>query len=161
MEVLTAYVREKAPRLGEGKTQRTFTESPPTDVQALLTVIGRRETTGNNGGNDYLDLINTRLIGANLNGADLAGAQLNGADLFNALLIEANLRGAFLVGADLAGAALMGADLAGTVLIEANLNGTDLSEAKNLTAGQVEAAENWREAHLPDNLQHLLKEPPA
>ena len=44
MEVLTAYVREIAP------VQTNYTpkedEKPPTDIQAILTVIGRR---GNNG----------------------------------------------------------------------------------------------------------------
>ena len=47
MEVLTAYVRERAPRQEEEETQNGA-KKPPTDIQAILTVIGRRETTGNN-----------------------------------------------------------------------------------------------------------------
>ena len=173
MEVLTAYVREKAPK--RGKYAEEAAPRPPTDIQAILTVIGRRETTGENRGTDRLDLGNTRLPranlggavlrGANLHGANLTVAYLNGADLRGAILHEANLSGALLAGADLRGASLAGADLRGASLHEANLDGASLDArifggAKNLTAAQVQSAKNWREAHLPDYLQHL-KDLPA
>ena len=44
MEVLTAYVRENAPRQAEAP--QTAPAPLPTDLQAILTVLGRRETTG-------------------------------------------------------------------------------------------------------------------
>ena len=47
----------------------------PADMQAILTVIGRRETTGKNRGNAPLDLSNTQLIGADLTRADLTEAE--------------------------------------------------------------------------------------
>ena len=74
MEVLTAYVRENAPRQEEDPQKAA--EKPPTDIQAILTVIVRRETTGKNRGNDPLDLNHTRLTRANLSEADLRGANL-------------------------------------------------------------------------------------
>ena len=49
MEVLTAYVREKAPRKNDDYEPQAADERPPTDIQAILTVIGRRETTGKAG----------------------------------------------------------------------------------------------------------------
>ena len=223
MEVLTAYVRENATK--QGKYAEEAAVKPTTDIQAILTVIGRRETTGKNRGNDRLDLSNTYLhgvviLGADLSGADLSGADLSkadlskadlgGADLSGALLSKADLGGADLSGADLSKANLGGATLSGALLSKANLGeatlsgallseatlsmaflrgadlseadlrGADLSEAdlrgaglggadltdadlreaNDLTAEQVLSANFWREAHLPDSLNHL-KDLPA
>ena len=173
MEVLTAYVRENAPRHGEYAEK--VAAKPPTDIQAILTVIGRRETTGKNRRNDRLDLRHTHLAGvvildADLQGADLQGAALNrtilvraklgganlGWDLPNRTkLIVADLTGANLTGANLTGANLTGADLSETTLIGADLTDTLLIDAKNLTAGQVQSAKNWRKEHLPDYLKDI------
>ena len=133
MEVLTAYVRERAPRQEEDT--HNGAKKLPTDIRAILTVIGRRETTGNNRGNDPLDLSCTRLVRADLTNANLSGA----------ILVEADLRRAYLSGANLAGADLLGA----------NLSHALLTKAENLTAKQVRQATNWREAHLPDSLMNL------
>ena len=143
MEVLTAYVREKAPRREEDIP--TAAEKPPTDIQAILTVIGRREPTGNNRGNDPLDLSFTRLVRANL-----TGANLNTADL-----VGANLTRAWMFGANLSGANLNTANLSGANLNEADLTWADLFGAKNLTAEQVWSARNWDKAILPEDLLHL------
>ena len=175
MEVLTAYVREKATTQGEYGEKAAL--KPTTDIQAILTVLGRRETTGKNRENDRLDLSNTQLIGAilheaNLHGADLRGAylisaKLYAAKLYAAKLYGANLHGAILGGADLRGANLRAADLSGADLrradllladlsganlLGANLSGADLREAKNLASKQVRSAKNWQEAGLPDSL---------
>ena len=134
MEVLTAYVREKANKLRPDALR--VDERPPTDIQATLTVIGRRETTGKNRGNDPLDLSGTQLVRADLTDANLSGA----------ILVEADLSRAYLERTNLAGAKLLGANLSGAILVE----------AKNLTAKQVRSAKNWREAHLPEDLNDLL-----
>ena len=134
MEVLTAYVRENAPRQEEDT--HNGAKKLPIDIQAILTVIGRRETTDNNRGNDPLDLSCTRLVRADLTNANLSGA----------ILVEADLRRAYLSGANLAGADLLGA----------NLSHALLTRAENLTAKQVRQAPDWREAFLPDSLSHLL-----
>ena len=133
MEVLTAYVREKAPRQEEDT--HNGAAKPPTDIQAILTVIGRRETTGKNRGNDRLDLSGTRLVRADLTDANLSGA----------ILVEADLRRAYLKRANLAGADLLGA----------NLSQALLNKAKNLTAKQVRSGADWRKAHLPEDLLYL------
>ncbi len=149
MEVLTAYVREKATQNAMYVSEAT--ERPTPDIQAILTVIGRRDTTGKNRGNALLDLSDTHLAGAALSGANLRGAYLNGATLSLAYLVDADLTDAELVGAELIGATLTNADLT-----KAKLMG-----AKHLTEEQVRSAKNWRKAHLPHYLQYLLREPPS
>ena len=141
MEVLTAYVREKAPRKENHKPQAG--EKPPTDIQAILTVIGRRKTTEIKRLDDFLDLSHTHLAGVHLEQANLSGLNLGIANLNDARL--------------------NGADLNNTILVGANLSKVWLGGAKNLTAEQVQSAQNWREACLPASLKYLkdLPDPPA
>ena len=143
MEILTAYVREKATK--QGKYAEEAAEKPTPDIQAILTVIGRRETTGKNRGNDRLDLSGTHLTGAVLNSAKLRGTDLN-----NAKLIVAYLRDADLTDAD-----LVGAELSGATLTDADLTRTKLTGVGDLAVWQVQSAKNWRLAHLPDDLKCL------
>ena len=103
MEVLTAYVRENAPSREEEDTP-DGPGPPPTDIQAILTVIGRRKTTDDNRRNELLDLRDTQLVRTTLVGADLSQAIL-----YRANLSEANLDGAILVGANLYRATLSAA----------------------------------------------------
>ena len=133
MEVLTAYVREKAPRQQE-YTPRTD-ERPPADIQAILTVIGRRETTGKGRRNDRLNLSKTHLVGADLSEAYLSWAYLSWADLRLATLTGAKLN-------------------------KADFFGTELMGARDLTAEQVQSTRNWRDAtSLPDYLEDILEPP--
>ncbi len=126
MEVLTAYVREHAPRAMCTSTASSLTP-PTTDVQTILTVIERRDEDQdgyplalNNTClrrvhlPDGVDLERAYLTGAYLADADLPGANLAGADLSNADLSHANLNYADLTGADLSKANLTGAFLTGT-----------------------------------------------
>ena len=177
MEILTAYVREHAPWGPPPEDQQPAADERPlaTDIQAALTVIGRRKT-------DYdppwegLDLRYTDLRGANLTDANLQGANLiwanfrgvlfknanlQGAHLNETILREAdltkaNLQGAFLTGAksegtyltraDLQGAHLVGTILEGADLTGADLQGTYLNEA-NLQIAYLTGA-NFAEADL-------------
>ena len=169
MEVLTAYVREKA--IQRGKYAEEAAEEPTTDIQAILTVIGRRKIvkTEKVKVDDFLHLSNTHLAGVMLITADLSRVLLGGANLSGAKLQRAGLSRAMLSGANLSGAKLQGADLQGADLNGVSLSGADLSGAKlvgskNLTAEQVKSAKNWDKADLPDYLQYLLTEqsaPPA
>ena len=122
LEALTAYVRERAPR--QGDFSPTAAQTPPPDIQAILTVIGRRATPGPNRRDARLDLRNTHLAGVVIPEADLSRADLSGASLSEATLS----------GADLSEANLSGADLSGADLSEATLSGAYLSGAKNLPA---------------------------
>ena len=161
MEVLTAYVREKAPRPEEDL--RKAPNPPPTDIRAILTVIGRLETTDKNRGTDRLDLSHTQLFGADLEGANLRGAWLIDVDLSGAFLSMADLTEADLTEADLTEAFLPGTKLTG-----ANLDLADLRGARHLTAEQIQSARSCYRAALPDylpdsvkDLTDLLPDPPV
>src|SRR6266851_3841826 len=161
MEVLSAFVREHShepwppsgpggqeqarsthSRLGLAIWTRTIrnprreqARSTRPDVQAAVTVIGRRDAKRdmdeiNLGGANLPGaiLMEAHLRRANLDGADLTGANLNGADLDGADLTGANLPGANLSAAHLFRALLGNAHLGATHL-GADLDGADLTGA--------------------------------
>ncbi|TCO54154.1 pentapeptide repeat-containing protein [Actinocrispum wychmicini] len=143
IEVLTAFVRTN--------TNAPFSTGirlcePPTDIQAALTVLGRRNSANDNGTRvdlHYACLSVTDLTGANLAGAhlfctNLAGAGLIGANLRNADLAIAHLDGALLAGADLHGADLTGAYLNGALLTGANLHDANLTHASHNSATRID-----------------------
>jgi uncharacterized protein YjbI with pentapeptide repeats len=151
MEVLTTYVRTHAPRKPLEREEYT---SPKPDIQAILTVIGRRSVHHTDVEYGRIDLHDTGLTGALLAEANLLEANLSGVNLLGADLSGANLSGANLSGADLSGALLtevnlLGANLSGALLAEAkfsaanvdpaNLLGANLSEA-NLSRANLRAA---------------------
>ncbi|MFN8497619.1 MAG: pentapeptide repeat-containing protein [Anaerolineae bacterium] len=187
LDILTAYVREKTP-CEKGQTKPTFTatkipafptpldaspaNSPSatsipylcTDIQAVLTVVGRTPRWAEN--RIVLDLHGARLpgaylaaadlSGADLSGADLSGADLSGADLSGADLQKAESNGAVLTDAilrrtNLVGASLRGADFRGAILTEADLAAADLTQA-DLRQANLEVADlryaNLFEANL-------------
>jgi uncharacterized protein YjbI with pentapeptide repeats len=76
MEVPTAYARENA-RLAENRKPNSVGATRITaDIQAILTVLGRRERTYRKGEDQRLNLNTTKLRGAVLNEAKLQGAIL-------------------------------------------------------------------------------------
>ena len=109
-----------------------------TDVQATLSVIGRRNNLYDRGGLP-LSLMDTDLSGAFLAAACLAGAELLRANLSGANLDGANLSGANLVGANLDGANLDGANLDGVNLLAASLVRANFVRA-NLVASNLSGA---------------------
>jgi hypothetical protein len=161
MEILTAYVRQNA-RWGESSSadtllsfseaseskalpaQRHAKELPAslrTDLQACMTVIGRRTPSADPGGRTRLDLHESDLRGAELwraylkyadfsgahltkadfSAADLSGADFTNADLTGAIFWHANLRAAIFMNAELAGAQFGSAQLDGAALHGAHL----------------------------------------
>jgi len=135
MEVLTAYVRELAPLNNENAKQAMV---PSTDIQAVLTVIGRRKWTEN----DYLrkgflDLSNTNLQGANLNSANLYRAYLSNSNLKNAELNHAQLEAAHLDGANLENAKLFRASVKYAEFHNANFKSALLPDLDELAKAQT------------------------
>ena len=90
-----------------------------------------------------LDLIFTRLNGANLKKVNFSDCNLSGANLQNAILITANLSGAKLHNTNLSGANLSGAKLHNTDLSGANLSGANLHDVNSSGA-------NFNKADLSD-----------
>jgi uncharacterized protein YjbI with pentapeptide repeats len=115
LEALCAFVRDNT-------TGKTVGQGPTIDIQAALTVIGRRVD-----GRGRLDLSLANLPGVNLIGADLTGATLTNANLTGANLTGATLTGADLTRVNLTGAYLMGrTNLSGAYLANANLTDAHL-----------------------------------
>ncbi len=139
MEVLTSYIRDKS-------TGRNSRSSPPTDIQAALTVIGRRETQNDLPGGQ-LDLSQTNLSQALLMNADLSHVNLKAANLTKANLEGSHLEGANLAQADLhqvdlSSAHLNRADCSRANFNQANLFGVNLESANLLQADLSEAILN-------------------
>jgi len=143
IETLTAYVREQAPWLPpltteenkeeeNGEEEEVLPRPLATDIQAILTVIGRRrrdyEGKGQRLDLTRTDLRNADLMDAQLEWAFLLHAHLEWAGLMDVHLERAWLEGAHLEWAYLQGAHLEGADFQGAHLEGADLRGTDLTQ---------------------------------
>ncbi len=153
MEVLTAYVRKNAAWKDAKPASSDDTAEPPTDtaqpsagipelpinIQAILTVLGRRERGEGREQGRRLNLLAT----------DLRQADLRGAHLEGAILIRAHLELAFLRDAH-----LQGADLRDAHLQTAKLRTAHLKGALNLTQEQLDKAQGNSETTLPGGLKH-------
>jgi hypothetical protein len=157
VEVLTAYVRDHAPLKetleGEDDGQespvaRSILEGskPDTDVQAALTVLGRRTVAHEQKTAQDLNLSSTDLSGADLKGANLSRAWLWRVNLTNAFLENANLSRAYLTGAHLPSARLEGANLRRTDLAGVNLEGAIYNGATTWPMNFDPAAAGARES---------------
>jgi hypothetical protein len=147
-DVLCAFVREHHPKPGA-----KLPTKPATDIQAALTVIGRRRPADR----PYApDLNAIRARGAHLIGANLAEADLTGVDLTDATIISANLRDAKLRGAKLSDTFLGKADLRGANLAGADLNGANLADADLRGAFLTHADLRYANLHGADLRSALL-----
>jgi uncharacterized protein YjbI with pentapeptide repeats len=187
VQVLAAFVREHAPAptattsgppagawrdhssAGAPSPPETNEPTEPAaDIQAAVTVIGRRPQREEIRGLDLrrIDLRGADLSGARLEHADLRkshfkNANLIGAHLRRANLIDAHLEHAYLRGAHLEDASLLwaflgyadmrmahleNAELSGARLERANLSGAHLEHADLITAHLEHA--NLSKAHL-------------
>jgi hypothetical protein len=130
IEVLSAYVRNHAPNDPHGLPHQnqasTSAVRPSADIQAILTVLGRRAIryeSPNPPQSQILDLSNVDLRGADLGqarlqysllyGSDLTGVSLDQALLNNSHMDRAILRNAHLSQTNFSGAAVYGADFSG------------------------------------------------
>jgi Pentapeptide repeats (8 copies) len=171
VEILSAFIREKS--------RSNSADSVGVDIQAALTVIGRRKQFPNDKVIDLrkISLVGVELQNTNFSKADFSSTNLSNANLSGANLSEANLSLTNLIGADLSNTHLNGADLNNTHLDDspqpdeyeysedpryiippdydstaANLNGADLSTCKNLTQSQLIFVAKNKNTKLPDYL---------
>lgn len=143
VEVLNAYIRDRAPtvRGAQPAVPQGSKIRPMPDVQAALTVLGRRRIE--------LDdpSVQLRLSDVDLRGASLRGGHFEGVRLRRSRLENARCAGAHLEEAKLRDAHLEGAhftadpdlDLEAAHLDRANLQGAHL-EGAHLTGTQLEGA---------------------
>lgn len=124
VEVLSAYIRARAvPDLVQQDSHARI--SP--DIQAALTVLGRRNRESEDARGLVLDLSGSCLARADLRSArleraDLTKCILDGANLEQAHMDEARLIGASLLAANLKQAQMDGVRLAGASLLDADLS---------------------------------------
>ena len=172
IEVLTAYVRENS-RRDHGKSSRPTSvsneeaeqdrgaeldaepslQTPPTDIQAILDVLNRRQQgVIPRDRVHHLELHGSVLPRAQLQKADLRGATLQGGQLQGAGLENANLQGAKLQRANLQKAELQGANLQGAQLQKADFQGANLQGANlqgaNLQGAKLQRARGLRPEHI-------------
>lgn len=128
MEILTAFVRETS------NDDREPDVKIPQDIQAALTVIGRRNTKN--------DLENERinLSGANLNGANLSEAKLDKANFDYAKLYRAKFSKAHLTKATFLYNNLTDAIFSNADLIKATFVCSDLTKAQFASANLTNAS---------------------
>jgi Pentapeptide repeats (8 copies) len=201
IEILTAFVRERSlrvevppspawahsPRVGDpilptASRRQLQSSRIPTDIQAVMTILNRRDTRQDRpdriielresnlrhadlsgielwGANlwkvnlRHAQLWQAKLVGASLGRANLSDASLWQADLEGAYLWKANLEGANLEQANLEGANLDGSNLKGANLLHTNLINTDLRKAIGLTRQQLSQAICDDTTQLPDYLE--------
>jgi len=152
MEVLAAFIRDHSREPWPPPAADQPGTDPPqrktrADVQAAITVIGRRDDSQqapfriNLAGVDLTraDLARLNLRRSVLTGADLAGAHLSHTNLSHTFLDHANLRSANLTSANIGGSSLADADLTGADLSGADIGDTMLTGA-NLTVTQLNGA---------------------
>lgn len=157
IEILTAFVRERSTYItdrslaivGEKDAsqsrKRIQLSRIPTDIQAVMTILSRRDVSQDRP-DRTIELRESNLRAADLNGIELWGADLWKVNLREAQLWQAKLVGAFLGRANLSDASLWKADLEGAYLWKANLEGANLSEA-NLEQANLEGS-NLKGANL-------------
>jgi Pentapeptide repeats (8 copies) len=157
IEILTAFVRERStgisaqlPIVIEGTVPRTSQKRPhlsriPTDIQAIMTILSRRDVR-RDPPDRTIELRESNLRAADLNGIELWGADLWKVNLREAQLWQSKLAGASLGRANLSEASLWKADLEGAYLWKANLEGANLTEA-NLEQANLEGS-NLKGANL-------------
>jgi hypothetical protein len=157
IQVLTTFVREHSRDawmyypLGQEAAER----STRPDVQAALTVIGRRASEHDDG---YIDLSDSDLPRVKLMGGNVAGANMQRANLEASWLAFANFRATQLTAANLASADLANADLREADLTVANLAGANLRSAdlrnanlRNANLSQAQLTEaDLTGAQIPD-----------
>jgi hypothetical protein len=150
MELLTAYVRQNAPRKLNDPNYEL-----KADIKAILTVLGRRKIEYETE-SQRLDLSGTNLSGLQLKDANLDRVMFNGADLTGATFIKGQMENASFVITDLTSAAFLEIDLKGstfniklsgsrffpkTIFKGTNFTDCDLSDVRGFGCKDIEGAD--------------------
>ncbi len=168
MEILTAFVREQSRKdhkqwlerlsaLPQNADASVHDKKPPADIQAALTVIGRRRWVEQEKPHQRLDLRDSFLNRAYLSGANLRRALLSNTYLTKASFFSADLTEASLWGAKLNDSFLKEARLIKTNLSEADLSNATLSASIGLTWEQISEAIMDETTELPPELEERRK----
>ncbi|WP_455908067.1 pentapeptide repeat-containing protein [Streptomyces chartreusis] len=132
IDVLVSFIRQRTGVDSDDQLDDTDAK-PDEDVQAALTVLGRRPNRTEGRGH-----INLRFT--DLRGADMSDGMFNHVDLRNAWLQNANLAQSSLLNAIFQGAALKNADLTFAHLAGATFHGANMEGATLRLADAKEAS---------------------
>ena len=175
IEVLTAFVREQSK---EEYLKSQHSDQQPSyydvvdpelrepyqianrlreDIQAALTVIGRREWADLERPYQEINLMDSFLTGTFLLDANLKRANLFQTNLRQSILFNTDLRKAVLGSAILVNADLSYAKLHKATLIYADLTGADLRTSIGLTWEQISTATIDEKTKLPPELEERRK----
>ncbi len=157
-----AYRRERAQKL---RTWVASLPQPRIDIQAALTVIGRRNQGRREAevaSNFKLDLRGSNLRRTNLSNAhfecaDLSGVRMEGADLSRAWINKTKFIGSYLDGAKLLGCRLETGDLRKARLESADLTWAQLNYT-NFSEARLEGVEFFEARLERANLRHTRLE---
>jgi hypothetical protein len=145
LEALCAFVRDSTTPQQRNGAAGVTNNGPPTDIQAALTVIGRRKQ-----GSGDVNLTGASILGVDLRGADLSGARLDYANLSGARLDDAKLGAAQLNSAILSRTYLNGADLSYAYLDKAYLRAAQMFRARLINASLLSAHLNEANLFMAD-----------
>lgn len=161
MEILSAYVREHAPRDSGAALENyvsTRTGHADADIQAIISVIGRRTRAWGKGEDARIRLDNTDLRSTSFWHTNLTGVWFGEADLRRSHFGRADLREASFQRADLREAFFdQVKNLQGTEFTDANLErtsfkGVNLEGVTGLTQLQIDQAYGDENTKLPADL---------
>lgn len=161
MEVLTAYVCKNAPT-PPFEPSAVFREDydcfrdyederdihPSAEIQAIVTVLGRRLRGWRREHAQRLDL----------NLADLRGADFSTLHFENADFSQSLLASARFYNANLSGARFLFSNLSGVLFMDANLDGAEFSGASDLWADRILKAKSWAGAEFDPGFREELEE---
>lgn len=151
MEVLTAFVRDNSPC--------DLVAPITSDIQAVLTVLGRRNTDSDRAVSGRLNLSKTNLMEAYLAGANFARADFEDSVLVKANLVGANFRAANLEGVNFGGSFAGSADFSYAFLTKANLKSVNFAGA-NFTKARIlnvrwDSSTDWTLAEGLDTVKEM------
>jgi uncharacterized protein YjbI with pentapeptide repeats len=162
VEILSAFIREKCSisvnkAEPSNESSDTTIEKVQVDIQAALTVLGRRKIEQDPKDKTIdlrqvnisgVELQESNFRGINLIGSILKNADFSTADLSHANFLSVNLIGSTLNNANFSNTNLRNADISYSVLKDANLSYTDLRNA-NISCADLNQA-NFSYAQLAD-----------
>ncbi len=128
VELFAAFIRENAPIIIDDENLQAELSPLPTDIQAALTAIARRDISKEEE-NQNLDLRYIDIRGADLSSANFCGADFTGSDLRYCTFFAANLETADFSGVNLQEAVFYEANLHSCLFYEANLQAAVLRKA--------------------------------
>ncbi len=157
MEVLTAYVRQNAPAPTDANPRDVFAMGPSTEVQAILTVLGRRRRGGwrERTGRQLKFHGRLDLHGCDLRRSDLTSAHFEDANFFwtdmrRAVFVGSHLERAWLCDVRVEGATFDFVHVNSTGFERAHVNGATFKSAIGLNAEQIKNAIGWERATYDD-----------